>query len=193
MVTGAPMRRRDDWLLGQLPMGMLDDDFFVRFVSMFQDVATSLLAGADNIPNVVDVTVAPPALVRWLGSWVGTTGVDASLPELQQRAMVRAASAALAWRGTGRGLTTLLEALTGAEVEVVDGGAVVRSDDLDPAGVTPSVKVVVTSTGHMSGDELVACICDEVPANIALEVWVGDQQLHAGPVLPATTRGDRHR
>ena len=53
--------RREQWLLSQLPVGMVEDDFFVRFVSIFQDVATTLLDGADNIDNLVDVTVAPGA------------------------------------------------------------------------------------------------------------------------------------
>ena len=71
--------RRNDWLLGQLPMGMLEDDFFVRFVSIFQDVATSLLEGADNIDNVVDVSVAPESMVRYLGSWLGIESIVGSL------------------------------------------------------------------------------------------------------------------
>ena len=56
--------RRDDWLLGQLPMGMLEDDFFARFVGIFQHVSTTYLDGVDNLENVVDVTVAPEDVVR---------------------------------------------------------------------------------------------------------------------------------
>ena len=44
-------------MVGQLPMGMLDDDFFVRYVSLFQEVATSYLEGADNVDNVVTGTL----------------------------------------------------------------------------------------------------------------------------------------
>ncbi len=67
------MPRRDDWLLGQLPMGMLEDDFFARFVGIFQEVATTYLDGVDNLENVVDVTVAPESVVRWLGGGWGST------------------------------------------------------------------------------------------------------------------------
>jgi hypothetical protein len=52
-------------------MGMLDDEFFVRFVSIFQEVATSMLDGVDNLSNVVDVTVAPDPVVRWMGGVAG--------------------------------------------------------------------------------------------------------------------------
>src|SRR5437763_1081784 len=81
--------RRSDWLLGQLPMGMLDDDFFVRFVSIFQEVATTMLDDVDNLGNVVDVTVAPEPMVRWLGSWLGLSSIDPSLPHELQRRIVR--------------------------------------------------------------------------------------------------------
>ncbi len=69
---------QSDWLLNQLPVGMLDADFFVRFVSIFQELGGTLLEDADNIDNIADVTVAPDALVRWLGSWIGV-GVDRPL------------------------------------------------------------------------------------------------------------------
>ena len=72
--------RRDDWLLGQLPMGMLEDDFFARFVGIFQEVSTTFLDDVDNLDNIVDVTVAPEGVVRWLGSWLGVESIDSSLP-----------------------------------------------------------------------------------------------------------------
>ncbi|HET9691639.1 MAG TPA: phage tail protein [Acidimicrobiales bacterium] len=178
----TPLRRRDDWLLGQLPMGMLDDDFFVRFVSLFQEVATTLLHGADNVPNVVDVTVAPPELVRWLGTWIGVTSIDASLPEELQRRLVRESSQALAWRGTRRGLEGLLEALTGAPAVIEESGGV-TSEQVDVAPA-PWVRVTVASTGALSGPDLVALIADEVPANAALEVWVGHERIHAAHSRP---------
>ena len=42
-------RRSPQWLLNQLPVGMLDGDFFVRFVSIFQELGGTLLEDADNI------------------------------------------------------------------------------------------------------------------------------------------------
>jgi len=81
--------RRDDWLIGQLPMGMLDDDFFLRYASIFEEVATSFLEGADNVTNILDVTVAPAEFVRWLGTWIGLESVDSSLDESLQRRLVR--------------------------------------------------------------------------------------------------------
>ena len=71
-------RRSPDWLLNQLPVGMLSSDFFVRFVSLFQELGTTLLENADNVDHLPDVSVAPDAVVRWLGSWIGMISVNAA-------------------------------------------------------------------------------------------------------------------
>lgn len=173
------MTRRDSWLVGQLPMGMVDDDFFLRFVSMFEDEATSLVDGVDNIPNVIDPTVAPPEMVRWLGSWIGLPPIDSSLEENMQRRLVRTGSDCLAWRGTRRGLERFLEAVTGVPAEVTESGSV-RRDGGDDAP-EPSVVMRVEGTGSMSIREFVAVVADELPANARFEIWIGD-----GRVWPET-------
>ncbi len=178
------MTRREDWLVGQLPMGMLDDDFFVRFVSIFQQVATSLLEDADNIANTVDVTVAPPALVRYLGSWLGVTAIDPSLSEEIQRRVVRQAGRSLSWRGTHRGLAGLLAVLTGAPAEITDSGGVIP----EPAGAAPTgyprvLTIRVASSGWLSEADFAALVADEIPANVTWRLLVGDRQIH--PVVPA--------
>ena len=89
--------RRNDWLLGQLPMGMMDDDFFVRFVSIFQEVATSTLEGADNIENIVDVTVAPESMVRYLGSILSAIADTCSGASRTGSARTSDGSSVLAW------------------------------------------------------------------------------------------------
>lgn len=171
------MTRRNDWMLGQLPMGMLDDDFFVRFVSIFQAVATSLVEGADNISNLVDPTVAPVPALSWLASWFGVTWIEPSLPDDLQRRLVRECGKALEWRGTHRGLEMLLRAVTGGDVVVTESGGIrhriePRSDIPDPV-----VRVEVTSTGWMSDDDFIELVTDEVPANVRCEIVVDGRTL----------------
>ena len=177
------MPRRGDWLVGQLPMGMLDDGFYVRFVSLFQEMASSLLAGVDNIPNVVDTAVAPVPALAWLGSWLGVSWVDSSLPEALQRRVVRQAGKALAWRGTRRGLVTVLEAVTGGPVTVEDSGSVRPGTGGTPAP-DPAVEVTVASTGWMSDEDFVELVADEVPAPVRLTVRVGDRVIWPPEPLP---------
>jgi phage tail-like protein len=173
--------RRSDWLLAQLPMGMLDDDFFVRFVSLFQEVATTLLDGAANIEHVVDLTVAPPELVRWLGSWLAVTSIDASLPEQTQRMLVHQAGRTLAWRGTRRGLDGFLSAVTGAPVEIDESGWVRRDlqeeDERTDTDLLPRVAIRVASLGWLSEADFVELVADEIPANVAWELHLGERQL----------------
>lgn len=183
------MTRRANWLLNQLPMGMLDDDFFIRFVSIFQELGTTLLDGAENIPNAVDTTVAPPELVRWLGSWLGVTSIDASLPDELQRRLVHQAGRNLAWRGTRQSLQNFLEVLTGAPAEIEETGGIVRALAADGVEETPRprrVRIRITSAGWLSEPDLVELVADEIPAHVAWELHLGDRQLWP---LPAAAVG----
>jgi len=169
------MPRRDDWLLGQLPMGMLEDDFFARFVGIFQEVATSFLDGVDNLENVVDVTVAPETVVRWMGGWLGVDYIDSSLPHDLQRRIVRESGKILAWRGTRRGLMGFLELVCGDGVEIEETGGVFAEGDAPRT--PPTVVVRVQTTGWIPESDFVEWLRDELPANVRFGLYVGDRQL----------------
>lgn len=156
-------------------MGMLDDEFFLRFASMFEAEATTLLAGVDNIPNTVDVAVAPAEMVRWLGSWIGLPPLDSALDEALQRRLVRTGSEGLAWRGTRHGLQPFLEVLTGGPVEIDETGSIRRDEGQEAPD--PKVIMRVQGTGRMSVKEFVALVQDELPANAIFEVWIADQRV----------------
>ncbi len=173
VVAASPTRtaRNPDWLVSQLPIGLLESDFFVRFVSIFQRVATSLVENADNIEHVADVSVAPDAMVRWLGQWIGTDAVDPSLPDVLQRRIVQSASKTLSLRGTRRGLEQFLELISGEVAEVTDGGGVWRAGEA-PAD-TAWVRMRVASTGWLPEADFVTLVRDEVPAHVRAELCVG--------------------
>jgi phage tail-like protein len=167
--------RSPSWLVDQLPVGMLDSDFFVRFVSIFQQIGGSLLEDADNIDNVVDVTVAPDAMVRWIGSWIGVETIDESLPDELQRRIVRGAARTLTWRGTAAGLQQFLELTSGGAAQVKDGGGIWRDGEA-PAD-TAWVMMTVESTGWLEEDDFVALVRDEVPAHVRAELFVGERRI----------------
>jgi phage tail-like protein len=172
--------RRADWLIGQLPMGMLDDNFFVRFTLMFQELASSLLDDVDNVPNIVDVTVAPPAFVRYLGTWIGIGSIDSSLPDVMQRKIVRESGQILAWRGTRRGLEQFLELITGAPAKVDESGGIFTEGQC--GWTAPFVRIRVKSTGWVPEGDFVALVADELPANVTWEMFVEERQIW--PPLP---------
>jgi len=173
--------RSPSWMINQLPLGMLESDFFVRFVSIFQELGETLFADADNVDNLVDLSVAPVPAVRWLGSWIGVEGIDASLPEELQRRIVGSTAKTLAWRGTVAGLKHFLELISGGAVEVADGGGVWRAGDTPED--TAWVRMSVESTGWLTEADFVALVRDEVPAHVRAElvvagrsVWTSDAE-----------------
>jgi phage tail-like protein len=176
------MPRRDDWLLGQLPMGMLEDDFFARFVGIFQHVATSFLEGVDNFDNIVDVTVAPETVVRWLGAWLGVDSIDSSLPHELQRRIVMESGKILAWRGTRRGLQRFLEVISGGAVEIEETGGVFAEGEAPRRPAT--VVMRVQSTGWMPESDFVELVRDELPAHVQFGLFVGDRQLWPPAPVP---------
>lgn len=186
------MSRRDRWLVDQLPVGMLEDDFFVRFVSIFQDVANTYVDAIDSVPASVDLSVAPPAFVRWLGTWIGLDGIDPGLPVLAQRAWVSGYGEVLAWRGTRRGLIALLELLSGAPAQVTEGGGVYPEGQA-PAPSPAWVRLEVETTGVLDEGDFVRLVQDEVPAHVTVELLVGGRQVLPGPEgEPAVTGAGGH-
>lgn len=170
---------RDQWMVAQLPVGMSGDDFFTRFVSIFQEEAGTLLAHGENLPHLADPTVAPPAMVRWLAEWIGLDGIDPDLPDATQRRLVMTAARTLRHRGTPGALLGFLELFSGGPAQVRDGGGVWREGEApaDPAWVVMRVE----STGGLPDADFVALIADHVPAHVRAELWVQDRQIWPGP------------
>ena len=167
---------RPGWLAEQLPGALAMDPFLSRFLRIFEEVADTTRERIDGIEHHLDVGLAPPEFVRWLGSWLGVA-VDAGLPEARQRDLVRTAGPLLGWRGTKRGLAGLLQALTGARVAVRDGGGVFASGQAPPA--THRVIVHLDSTGGVDEQQLLALIEAEVPADAIVTLEVADHMIAA--------------
>jgi phage tail-like protein len=191
-VGGVPVRRgmrvgrpprSPRWLIDQLPVGMAQQDFFVRFVGIFQELASTLLDDADLVEHVADATVTPVPMLQRLAGWIGVDSVDASLPEDLQRLIVRSSARSLARRGTADGLREFVEMLSGGPATIDDGGGVWREGDA-PSDVA-WVRIEVAGTGHLTDQEFVALLRDEVPAHVRVELWV------AGRLALSTVEDDR--
>jgi phage tail-like protein len=167
--------RRDDWLAHQLPVGMTDDEFLMRFLSIFQTVADTVLHQVDTLPHAFDPAVAPDGMVRLLGRWIGLDWVDPSLPDELQRRTVQEYGRLLQWRGTRRGLRLLLELISGEPAVVEDSGGVY------PEGESPGrpahVRIAVRSTGWADPHDLVRIVRSELPATCTFELRVGDRTI----------------
>jgi phage tail-like protein len=168
--------RREDWLVQQLPVGMTEDDFFVRFVSIFQHVASTVLDQVDTLPHLFDTAVAPDAQVRAIGSWVGLDWVDPTLPDAAQRRLVRGYCAGLPWRGTAQGLTRLLTLITGSEAEIEDTGGVFLEDEAPD--LWPHVSIRLATSGRATVNDLCRIIRQELPATVTFDLSIDGQRVH---------------
>lgn len=168
-------QRSPSWMLDQLPVSMLDQDFFVRFVSIFQELGTALLEDADNVEHLPNVTVAPSPMLPYLGSWIGVETIDDSQPEELQRRIVAGAAATLTWRGTARGLRSYLELISEGPAHVEEGGGIWRAGDAPED--TAWVAMRVESTGMLELDDFIDVVRDEVPAHVRAELYVGPERV----------------
>lgn len=160
MITRARPGAPAGWLADQLPVAMAEDDFTRRFVAIFETIADSVRSRIDGLEHLIDAGLTPPETARWLGGWLGLA-VPSTLPADRQRALVRSAGTLLAWRGTARGLRSLLEAYTGGPVEVADSGGIGRPGTTERG--PHQVAVRLGSTGGLSSDDLDALVRRELP------------------------------
>lgn len=157
------------WLTGQLPMGVREDDFMVRFATIFERVAETIRAGADNVEYVGDAAVTPLPVLAYLGRWMGVDLVDGRLDPEQQREIAYTLGRTLTRRGTAGALRELLESLTGGQVSVIDSGAVIADG---PVPTYRPVEVHVQQSGHLRRHEIESIVRNEVPAHIPVVVHV---------------------
>ncbi len=163
---------RGDWLVRQLPVGMTQDQFLVRFVTLIQQLAGGLLDHLDNMPHLADVTVTPEPMVRYLGSWVGLDWIDPMLDQRSQREIVRRYCADLMWRGTRRGIQRLLALVTGDDDAIVaDSGGIFLHGQAPDA--PPHVHMAVAGLGPWAtAADLLDIVRSELPASVTFDLIV---------------------
>ncbi len=182
--------RRDDWLTHQLPVGMAEDDFLFRFVSIFQNLADTVVHQIDTLPYMVDANVAPTPMVREMAEWIGVNWVDSSMDDRVQRAIVLEYAQIIQWRGTKRGLRRLLRLLSnGGAVEVRDSGGIFPEGEAPHA--PPHIRLDMESAGWGSIDDLIRIIRQEIPANATFDLWVGGEHIWPTPEARAARTGQR--
>jgi phage tail-like protein len=164
------------WLVGQLPQAMQRDDVVVGFVTACAEVADGLRDRVTTVEHELDVDLAGPEMLSYLASWLGVeleTIVSPDEPSARdsQRRLIRAVGQVIGWRGTRRGVETLLEALTGARADVSDSGGVFGRDDPVPPADTV-VRVSLTHTGGLSERQILAFLAGELPVGTRVELTV---------------------
>lgn len=172
------------WLADQLPRVLAEDPFLRKFMGIFEEIADGVRAEANGQENYVDPNVAPPDMVRYLGSWVDLD-LPETWPEAHQRRFVREIGPEFKWRGTKRGTAAVLEALTGAEVEIDDPAKIGRGR-LQPTPVEPQpVQVKLHGTGGLTNIALLKWVAAMLPATVNFDLTI---DAAADGLPPATYR-----
>ncbi|MAT03657.1 MAG: phage tail protein [Acidimicrobiaceae bacterium] len=175
--------RRDDWLVHQLPVGMTEDDFLRRFLSIFQSVGDSVLAQIDVIDRQFDPTVAPDPMVREMGQWIGLEWLDSSHPDVVQRQAVLEYASLLRWRGTKRGMEALLRFMSGGGEVLIDDSGGIYAEGEAPRDA-PHVRMAMSDSILAHTDDVIRIIRSELPASVTFQLAIGDEV-----VWPPSDRG----
>lgn len=167
-------------LADHLPACLVEDGtspglepFMRRFLSVFDELAARMEDQVGGLEHLVDPSVAPLPMVRWLGSWLAIDLLDPETPERLQREWVGRMGELLWWRGTRKGVAGILELVSGKAVEITDGGGVVRRGETTSA--PGRVAVWVEDGGAADDRDLLALLRTELPAEVAFELRVGER------------------
>jgi phage tail-like protein len=166
------------WLTAQLPRVIEEDPVLSGIVRIVEDIADSYRSDLDAVPEHLDIAAAAGPMLRYLASWVGAD-LDPSISPDRQREVLRAVGPLLGWRGTRRGLEGILEALTGARVQVEDSGGVWAAEDQRPAP-SPLVVVELEDLGELSPGQVRAYVGQEVPVGTTVELRLRGRALSEG-------------
>lgn len=159
-----------------LPGIFLDDPVAQALCAGADAVLAPIISVLDNLPAYLDPAMAPDDLLPWLAHWVGIV-IDPQLPPARQRELLVVAASLQGWQGTAHGIELAVEALIGADVEVLDSAGSGWSVDPDvglpgKAGGDVVVRVVTLpgqSIDHALVESVVAAV---MPAHVTHSVQI---------------------
>jgi phage tail-like protein len=115
--VGMP-RDRSRWLQ-YLPYIYGEDEFLGRYLLIYEDLFGPLAQIVAHFDLFLDPRTAPESYLSVLADWLGLT-LDDRWPASRRRAILQTAVEMYDFRGTKKGLTQILEASTGAGVEIAE-------------------------------------------------------------------------
>jgi phage tail-like protein len=161
-----------------LPAAMVDDDFTIRFVGIFDQLQSDIAAGVAGATAYFDPSTTPTDFLRLLALWINlpipATWEDADRTDGSEiRQYLTDAAPLFRWRGTRRGLETLLRSATRCPVSVADPGGVWVEGAGDEVGELGPVRVEIDGpVSLISRADIDTLVRAEIPVGVRFEVVV---------------------
>lgn len=169
----------ESYLLQYLPEVYRGDPFLARFLLIFEDILAPIERTLDSMTAYFDPATTRPEVLEWLGSWLGIA-LDERWPLGRRRTFVRKASTLFAQRGTRRGLSVAIEALTGVLPQIVE--ATVADLAADPTRQFSFQVTLPPVEGEaVDRDALEALIEFEKPAFASYSLEIQGEQVTLAP------------
>ncbi len=108
--------------LRYLPAIYSQDDFWGRFLHIFEEIWEPIEQRIEGIENYIDPKLTPESFLPWLASWMGIE-LSPQKPLSEQRKLIRDLIDLTSWRGTRRGLREHIKLATGFEVQISESGS----------------------------------------------------------------------
>lgn len=108
--------------LKYLPAIYSQDDFWGRFLHIFEDVWTPIEEKIGHMDLYLDPGYIPESFLPWLASWMGIE-LNPQRTLREQRTLIKELIQLSSWRGTRRGLREHIKLVTGFESQISESGA----------------------------------------------------------------------
>ncbi|MHB8645326.1 MAG: FHA domain-containing protein [Thermomicrobiales bacterium] len=105
-------RNRPSTILTHLPIIFQENDFFERFLLIFESLWEPLEQRQDHIQMYFDPRTCPEPILSWLASWLDLS-YTLHWPEGRKRRFLAEVIDLYRWRGTRYGLERIIEVCTG--------------------------------------------------------------------------------
>lgn len=176
-------------LIDTMPAVYRGDPFTQMLCDAFDDELAPVIATLDCLTAYLDPGTTPEDMLGWLAAWIGLS-FEGHLDTTRKRELLIAGSAILPWRGTVRSIRAAVDSVFNQEVQIIESGGVVASDDpgAEPAGEdVPMLVVRLISDAPNGVDQrrLDAIVAAVKPAHLPHRVEVITRDGHTPTVNSA--------
>ncbi len=124
--------------LKYLPAIYSQDEFWGRFLHIFEDVWTPIEERIEQMGLYLDPRYTPESFLPWLASWMGI-GLNSRRSLRGQRGLIKDLIELSNWRGTRRGLREHIKLVTGFESQISESGTGMILGEASQLGVNTTL------------------------------------------------------